>query len=163
MQIAVADDLYIYGALYNHVASRLQTALPGSSLPMTLPASLYTVSIIPTHTDLAAVDQFSDPLTFLQTAYWGLLGRLPTESEIRHWTTESTHGQLRRDVLCSLLGSAEFSGRHITVSNIPAYAHVPPKAKVFRILRTLYNHLPLFLRSGMRDLYHQGKELIKRG
>lgn len=162
MQIAANDDLYIYSALYNHVTSRLQTALPGSLLPMTLPAFLYTVSLSPTHTDLSTVDQFSDSLTFLQTAYWGLLGRLPSESEIRYWTAESTNGQLRRDVLCSLLGSAEFSGRHITVSNIPAYAHVPPKAKVFRILRTLYNHLPNFLRSGARDLYHKVKELIKR-
>lgn len=162
MQIVAADDLSIYRALYNHVVARLQAVLPGSTLPMTLPTFLYTVSIGPKHTDLAAVDHFSDFPTFLQTAYWGLLGRLPSETEIRHWTTETLDGQPRRDVLCSLLGSAEFSGRHITVSNIPAYAHVPPKAKVFRILRTVYNHLPLFLRNGARDLYHKVKELIKR-
>lgn len=122
MQTAATDNLGIYRALYNHVTSRLQTALPGSVLPLTLPAFLYTVSISPTHTDLAAVDEFSDILTFLQTAYWGLLGRLPDENEIQRWTTTATDAQPRRDILCYLLGSAEFSGRHITVSNIPAYS-----------------------------------------
>lgn len=161
MQTTAADSLGIYRALYNHVTSRLQAALPGSTLPLTLPAFLYTVSIAPTHTDLATVDEFSDTLTFLQTAYWGLLGRLPDESEIQRWAT-TADAQLRRDVLCSLLGSAEFSGRHITVSNIPAYAHIPLQAKMFRILRTMYNHLPLFLRNGARDLYHQVKEVAKR-
>lgn len=33
MQTAAADSLGIYRALYNHVTSRLQAALPGSTPP----------------------------------------------------------------------------------------------------------------------------------
>lgn len=163
MQVTAVDTIAIYRALYSVVASRLQVALPQTSLPVTEEAFLYTVTLPPGSVDVSVIYSFRDVRTFVQCAYWGLLGRLPEEPEAAHWLDRSIPSDvLRKTLLRSLLGSAEFSGRQITVCNVPSCARVPLRAHLLRAARRMYNSLPPGWRDDIHGLYHACKELLKR-
>lgn len=163
MQATAVDTMAIYRGLYSVVSDRLEAALPQASLPLTEEAFLYTVALPPAAVDVSVIHAFQDPRTFIQCAYWGLLGRVPDEAEIDHWldTTDSSD-DLHKTLLRSLLGSTEFSGRHIAVCNVPYCTKVPLRTHLLRPARRLYSILPSGLRNCIRGLYRTCKELLKR-
>lgn len=163
MKVASADTLSIYAALYSVVDDNLRTALPQAELPITRETFLYMAALPQDVVDVSVIDSFTDTLTFVQCAYWGLLGRLPCKEEAAQWTDRfDSSAALHRTLLPSLLGSTEFSGRNITVCNLPAWAHTPLRTYVLRLARGLYNRLPAPWRSVIRRLYQKCKELLKR-
>lgn len=144
-----AATLDVYRALYHLVAGRI-----AGDPPMTEQTFLYTVTASPGQADLAVVAGYSDDRSFLQTAYWSLLGRLPTDAEALQWQG-STAIALRRNVLRSLLGSAEFAGRRILITNLPRFVRIPLRSRLLRAARSIYTHLPTRLQVGLRNLYHK--------
>lgn len=163
MKDASPNSLSVYSSLYHLVSDQLQEAQPEVTLPMTEATFLYTVTLPPREVDLSVVDRFTDSLTFIQTAYWSLLGRLPSDVELARWQSGKYQSEkaLRRALLCSLLGGAEFSGRHVVVRHIPGYARVPLRSICLRFARRVYNHLPNGCRGVLRTGYHKCKELIR--
>lgn len=163
MTATSVEAMPIYRALYSVVSNRLRAAAPQAVLPATEDAFLYTVTLPPDTVDVAVINAFQDARTFIQCAYWGLLGRLPTEPEAARWLDTSLSSEaLHKTLLRALLGSTEFSGRQITVCNVPSCAKVPLRSHLLRAARSLYNSLPSTWRDGIHSLYHACKELLKR-
>lgn len=163
MKVASADTISIYAALYSVVDDNLRTALPQSELPITQETFLYMATLPQDAVDVSVIDGFTDAPTFVQCAYWGLLGRLPSKEEVAQWINRfDSPTALHRTLLPSLLGSTEFSGRNITVCNLPAWTRTPLRTYVLRFARGLYNRMPARLRRVIHRLYQKCKELLKK-
>lgn len=164
MQTESFRQLSVYQSLYRLVSGRLRAALPDSLLPATEQAFLYTVTAIPGQVDLSVVAGYDNDLTFVQTAYWALLGRFPKREEAFRWSGDPPRipGPPRWSVLEALMSSIEFSARQLHVTNIPPHTRVPPRTRLIRTLRIAYNHLPHGLQHAIHQLYHCGKDILAK-
>lgn len=164
MPIPSTGPLAVYQTLYHLVVSRLDATQPANFLPATEQAFLYTVVAVPGLADLDVITSFGDDLTFVQVAYWALLGRFPAREEVAACLGPSPRasGSIRPTVLQTLMRSVEFSGRQLHVIHIPPEARLPWQARLMHLLRCGYCHLPQGIQSLVRRIYHRGKDLAAK-